>query len=111
MTARAHFLDQHIARRFDGHAGQHGARRVLDDARDGRLGERGDRQQDRTCDDDHSCESTHNPTSLFRAVFVSVPMGDRAKRARWYSTPAIENWELAIENSSIPDSEFLIPNS
>ena len=36
---RAHLLDQRVAGRFDGHARQHGARRVLDDAGDGGLGE------------------------------------------------------------------------
>ena len=33
------FFDQRVARRFDGHARQHGAGRVLDDAGDGGLGE------------------------------------------------------------------------
>ena len=61
---RPNFLDQRRARRFDGHARQHGAGRVLDDAGDGRLGVRRCREYHQTGESRAATLSTRAYTLL-----------------------------------------------
>ena len=64
---RSDFLDQHVARRFDGHAWQHGAGRVLDDAGDGRLGECRRRQNHQAREAEQNPFNTRIHSPLFRS--------------------------------------------
>ena len=64
VTTDRDLLDQDVARRFDLHAGQHGARRVLDDADDGALRVRGRRKKCQSrpaAANTHTCDSSTHP--------------------------------------------------